>query len=456
MSLSSLLSIARTALSASQLELSVTGNNIANASTPGYTRQIAQLEASTPQNTPIGQLGTGVTVDGVDRTRSAFLDSSYRSENSLLGEYTAQHDTLSGVEDVLNEPSDQGLGSTLDAFWSSWSDLANDPTGSANRVVVRERGQALALQLNSLSQRVTQQTSDTLAQLNQDVATVNSTVQRIADLNRQLAAAESGGKSAPDLEDARDLALDKLSQIAPVRVIPRDQGSVAVYVGDTLVLDGGTTRALSVQTNPDGTIGVRTQDSPRAVDLQSGRLKAETDLVSTTLPGIARQLDAVAQALVTSVNAVHQSGYTAAGQTSIPFFDPKGVTAATIALSTQVVQSADAVAASTTGAPGDATLAQRIAELSNAPVASLGGNTVDGAYDDLVTTLGTAVEDTNNRVTAQQTLVTQVQNQRASVGGVSVDEELVNLITFQQSYVAATRVVTAANQMMQYLLQAVQ
>jgi len=456
MSLSSLLSIARSALSASQLELSVTGNNIANASTDGYTRQTARLEASTPQNTPIGQLGTGVTVDAIDRTRSAFLDSSYRSENSLLGEYTAQHDTLSGVENIFNEPSDQGLASTLDAFWSSWSDLANDPTGSANRAVVRERGQALALQLNSLAKRVTEQSSDTLAQIGQDVATVNTTVQQLADLNRQIAAAESGGKSAPDLEDARDLALDKLSAIAPVRVIPREQGSVAVYVGDTMVLDGATSRTLSVQANPDGSIGIWTQDSPRAIDLQSGRLKAETDLVSTTLPGLTRQLDAVAQALVTSVNAVHQSGYTADGQTNVPFFDPSRVTAATITLSTQVAQSANAVAASATGAPGDATLAQRIADLSDAPVASLGGATVGAAYDDLVTSLGTTVDDANNRMTAQQTLVSQVQNQRSSVSGVSVDEELVNLITFQQSYVAATRVVTAANQMMQYLLQAVQ
>jgi len=455
-SLSSLLSIARSALSASQLELDVTGHNIANASADGYTRQAARLTASTPLATSVGDLGTGVTVEGIDRARSSFLDGTYRSENSLLGQYTAENDTLSSVQGLLNEPSSQGLASSLDAFWASWSDLANDPTGSANRVVVRQRGQALASQLNTLAAQVDQQRSDTLAQLGQDVASANSIAARVADLNRQIAAAESGGKTAPDLEDARDLALDQLSDIAPVRVIAREQGSVAVYVGDALVVDGGTVRTLAVQSNPDGSVGAAVADSAQPLDLSSGRLKAETSLVSTDLPALTGQLDDIARTLVTTVNAVHRSGYTATGQTGVDFFDPAGVTAASIALSRPVLGSADAVAASATGAPGDAAVAQQIAALQNASAPELGGRTVNAAYNDLVTSLGTAVSDASNRQAAQQTLVSQVESQRSSTSGVSVDEELVNLITYQQSYVAATRVVTAANQMMQYLLQAVQ
>ena len=456
MSLSSLLGIARSALSASQLELDVTGNNIANATRDGYTRQRARLQASTPLATPIGQLGTGVTVAGVDRLRDGFLDATYRSENSLLGGFTAKSDTLGQIESVLGEPSDTGLASTLDAFWSSWSDLASDPTGSANRAVVRQRGQALALQLNSLGQRVDRVRADTLSQLTQDVGTVNSLAQQLADLNRQIAAAESGGKTAPDLDDARDTVLDQLSQLAPVRTVTREQGSIGVYLGDTMIVDGGTTRALSLTTNADGTIGVWAADSPRPVDLASGKLEAEVSLVSTDLPAITKQLDDLAQALVTSVNAVHQSGYGATGQTGVPFFDPAGTTAETIALSAPVQASADAVAASATGAPGDATVAQRIAALADAPVASLGNRSINAAYGDLVTNLGSDVNDATGRATAQQTLVTQVQTQRSSSDGVSTDEELVNLITFQQSYSAAARVITAANQMMQYLLQAVQ
>jgi flagellar hook-associated protein 1 FlgK len=455
-SLSSLLSIARSALSASQLELDVTGHNIANATTDGYTRQSARLVASTPLATPVGDIGTGVTVAGIDRARSSFLDGTYRSENSLLGEYGAENDTLSSVQSLLSEPSSQGLASSLDAFWASWSDLANDPTGSADRVVVRQRGQSLAAQLNTLAGQVDQQRADVLAQLNQDVASVNSIAARVADLNRQIAAAESGGKTAPDLEDARDLALDQLSDLAPVRVIARNQGSTGVYVGDTLVVDGGTVRTLAVRTNADGTVGVGLTDTSQPLDLSSGRLKAETSLLSSDLPALTSELDDIARSLVTTVNAVHETGYTAAGQTGVDFFDPTGMTAASIALSQPVLQSADAVAASATGAPGDASVAQRIAALQNAPAPDLGGRTINAAYNDLVTALGSAVSDAQSRQSAQQTLVTQVQSQRSSTSGVSVDEELVNLITYQQSYVAATRVVTAADQMMQYLLQAIQ
>jgi flagellar hook-associated protein 1 FlgK len=449
MSLSSLLGIARSALAARQTQLDVTGHNIANATSDGYTRQRVRLVAATPLRTSVGQIGTGVVVDGIERARSTGLDASFRTESGSLSRFQTLSDTLGRVEAMIGEPSDTGLAASLDAFWSAWSDLAADPSGSATRTVVRQRATQVVSQIGDLGRRIEGVRTQTVTQLGSQVGEINNAAERIVALNIQIQAAGV----APDLRDARDLAVDQLSKLVPVRVVEHPTGAIAVYAGDTLLLDSGMRRELTVNYSLDGIYSLGFADSSRPVVATNSSTGALVDLLNTGLPELQQQVDQLAGAIVDAVNTEHRNGIPASGGLAgTNFFDPAGTTAYTMAIESAILESVDAIAASGGGAPGDGSVAQAIANLRGTALPSLDGRSAGAFYADLATGLGLSVADANRQTTTQDILVNQITNQRSSVSDVSVDEELVNLIAFQQAYVAATRVVTAADEMMQAVL----
>src|SRR5215207_1509166 len=183
MSLGSILSVARTAIQAQQTAMQVMSQNVANAETPGYTRQRAELAANFPQSFPYGNVGTGVTVQTVTRARDALLDVAYRNDAGNAAGSALRRDLLQEVENVLGEPSDIGLSAALDAFWSSWSDLANDPTSGAARSVVQQRGRTLAGMLNTFAQRLGDARSQANLRLDESVRSLNGLADHVAQLN---------------------------------------------------------------------------------------------------------------------------------------------------------------------------------------------------------------------------------------------------------------------------------
>ncbi len=200
---------------------------------------------------------------------------------------------------------------------------------------------------------------------------MNDLAARVADLNQQILAYGGASGSAPDLADQRDLIVDQLSSIVGVRVLAREDGTIGVIAGDTMLVDGANAQTLSVRALGGGGYGVFTAGGI-VVDPKSGSLKALTDLTTITLPGIQRRLDQLAEALVTTVNAIHRAGTTGTGATGVDFFDPAGITAQSISLSAAVEASGDAIAAGT-GASGDGSVARQIAGLATAANAALGG-----------------------------------------------------------------------------------
>jgi flagellar hook-associated protein 1 len=451
MSLASLLSIARSALYAQQLAMSVTAHNVANAQTPGYSRQRLELTAATPQMTPMGTVGRGVTEASIQRVRDTFFDTRYRSESGLLGNSATMGDFLGQVEAAVHEPSTDGLAASLDGLFSSFANLANDPTSSTSRALVQQAGRRFAQQLNQLDTTVHQIADGALTQMREQVGQVNDLAHRIGELNQQILASGGPGGNAPDLQDQRDLLVDQLSSLVGVRVMQRDDGTIGVAAGDTILVDGATSQALSVQALAGGGFGLATVGGG-TMDPKSGSLRALCDLTTTTLPGIQRQLDTLAQTLVTTVNAIHRSGFTLSGATGTDFFDPAGVTAQSIALAPAVAASGDAIAAAGIAAPGDSTVAQRLAGLATTGVAALGGKSFRDFYIDLAGAVGSSVSGTTQDTDAHQAMVDQADTMRASVSGVSVDEEMVALIGQQQAYSAAARIVKIADDMMQALL----
>lgn len=477
---SGLFSIARSALIAQQTALQTVAQNIANAETPGYSRQEALLVSNTPVRMTYGNVGTGVSVVGIIRKRDVLLDDGFRSANAQLGNAEMRRDGLSSLESVFGEPSDAGMANALDQFWGSWSDLAASPNSGAARAVVQQRGNQVASLFNSYDTQLTQQRTTTIDRINNTVAQINQFASQVAELNQRIVVSESGSGSANDLRDQRDVLLDSLSKIAGTRVIPQASGSVAVLIGNGSLVDGTSWRPVTAELNPpnplpavvpsDVPVRIRLGNSPDPVSPLGGELAGLTKFVNEDIPGLRSRLDTMASALVAQVNTAHTAGYTFNGNT-IPgtaagaFFDIGTVTnpvrGGTIRLDSLVAADALKIAASgNANAPTDNAAAQALAALriTGGTVSHTGPGGVTetgsfmGFFRTTVTRLGIETRASDDDSKVYGSLTEQAEMRRQSVSGVSTDEELVHMLKLQQSYTAATKLIKTADEMLQTLL----
>ncbi|MGB4553070.1 MAG: flagellar hook-associated protein FlgK, partial [bacterium] len=246
---------ARRALMAQQQALNTTNHNIANANTPGFSRQQAVF-ATTPAYT-LGhslagkalEMGTGVKIEDIRRMRDSFLDYQFRSEVKELGRWEVRRDTLQKMEVVINEPSEAGLASVLESFWDSWHELSENPESSTARAVVLQQGIALVDTLNHLSWQLYQLRQDLNETLEIYINEINSLARQIADLNDQIIRVEASSKRANDLRDKRDLLVDQLAKLTGVHVTEKESGAIDVVIGNRGLVEG--TRALSLKTQGD-------------------------------------------------------------------------------------------------------------------------------------------------------------------------------------------------------------
>jgi len=477
---SGLFGIARTALLTHQTSLQVVSQNVANAETPGYSRQRPMLSASTPLRMPTGNIGTGVRFEGVERQRDILLDRSFRSASSLLGESNYRRDALSQVEEMFGEPSDAGMAAKLDQFWSAFSELSATPGSLSAKAVVQQRGQQLAQLFNDYDTGLTQARESATSRISTTVSQINQLAEQVAELNGRITTAEAGGSVASDLRDRRDLLLDDLSRMAGTRVEPQRDGSVTVMLANSTLVDGTSARALRVQLDPptpppaitpaDIPVKLLLGNSVDRLAPLGGELKAMADVINTDVPQLRGRLDALASALAGAVNTAHSSGFVFSGA-AIPgaaagnFFDPgtvgDPVRAGTLRLFSAIA--ADPANIATSGdanAPLDNSVSTALSALRNNTTAvsftgpngeseTAGLNTF---FRSTVTRLGLAVRSAEDDAIVRTTLADQADTRRQSVSGVSTDEELIMLMRVQQSYVAATKLIKTADEMLQTIL----
>lgn len=475
-----LFSIARTALTAHQVALQTISQNIANAETPGYSRQEAVLSATTPVRFPYGNVGTGVTVDTIRRKRDVLLDDSFRSANALAGQSDMRSNLMGQVEGIFGEPTDQGMANALDQFWNSWSDLSAAPDSLSARSVVQQRGRQLAQLFNDFDTQLTQQRTSNLERLSNSVEQINALASQVAELNVRIVTSESNGNQNNDLRDLRDTRLDELAKLAGTRVLNNADGSVSVLIGNSTLVDGDTASPVKVElVNPvplpatpltDVPVRLRLGDSPDAIYPLGGQVAALKDVLNTDIPQLRGRLDAMASQLVTAVNTAHAGGFTFTGNT-IPgtaagnFFAagtvPNPVRAANIRLDAAITADPARIAASgNANGPTDNAVAQAMAALrSQANTVSwtdASGATETGTFVSFfrssMTRLGIEVSAASDNAGVMQSLVDQADTRRQSVSGVNTDEELVQMMRVQQSYAAASKMIKVADDMLQTLL----
>lgn len=461
-SLSGILSVAANSARVQQSAMQVVAQNVGNASTPGYSREQADLTALPGIMTPQGALGAGVAMANVTRLRDPMLDVAYRQYAADGSRASTSQNWLSQVEGIFGEPSDNGLAASMDTFWSAWSSLSNNPGNVAAQTAVRAAGAQVAALLNGYAGQLDRLQVNAGAQLAQSVQSFNQLARQVADLNDRIVAAESGGQQAPTLRDQRDQLVDQMSELAAVRAFMTSDGSVNVVIGGTAVVSGAAYTPLEVA-RVGAVPVVTTAGDPSPLAQVGGAIGALTGFMSDDLSTVRASLDALARGLVNAVNTIHSTG-----TTGVDFFDPTGSTASTMKLSAAVGADAKMVASGVTST-GDNSVALRIAALRDAVGAGKLEDAMGAAafasqvglpphtsfgdsYGDLVSLVGSRVRSAANDTTAYQALTRNADTQRQSVAGVSLDEELTRLMQIQQAYAAAAKVVSAADTMAQTIL----
>jgi flagellar hook-associated protein 1 FlgK len=426
---------------AQQLALNVTGHNIANANTPGYTRQTARMEASVPYTEPgtsrppqAGQLGTGVTVAEYERVRDTFIDVQLRAQTMRASAAEATRDGLQQVELALAEPSSNGLNSLLERYWSAWHDVSNSPENVATRQALAQSAASLVDGFRTFVSQLDTIASQTADNVTATLADVNSIGRQIGLLNDTISRARLVGDQPNDLLDQRDVLLDRLAQLGNVSVTEGALGSVDVTIGGATLVSGTTASTLAETDFTSLTSGKR-----------GGGL---SDLRDTVLPGYRATIDGIASALITQTNTRHAAGFDLAGAAGGAFFTGTG--AGDIAVSSAILASPSLIAASGNGTPGNADNALAIANLRSTPV--VGGSTIDTAYVQLVTTVGSDAQEAQRTLENAALLAGSLEDRRQSVSGVSLDEEMTNLVKFQRGYQASARAMSAVDSMLETLI----
>lgn len=448
---------------AGQAGLDTASNNIANANTPGYTRQRVELSAAHSFESPYGPVGTGVKVEDVARLRDGFLDARYRSAVGDGAAAEVRSDFLSSMERLSGEP-ELGLSSKIGELWAAMEDWSNDPnTDAARRAVLNELG-TVAETFRGTAAAWDQLGADSAAQLDVVVGEVNETLETLhEDFNVKLANADMD-RVGPGLLDQRDQLLDRLSELTGATVTYNEDQTVTVELdGQTLLdyeayPDGPATVAVGPDTNGDTKVGVLAPDAaagdPATVVDASGELGGLHQAVHEDLPAWRAQLDELANTLMTAINDQNAEGALANGDPGDPLLGGGG--AEDIALLTEDIS--DLAAGTLTGdapQPNDGTNARAFADLRTEAMAPAGGGdpaSFEDQLGDLVVGLAGAVRSTDSTTEAARGIATGAKLSRDSQHGVSIDEEMVDLVRYQRALEASARVMTTVDQTLDVLV----
>jgi flagellar hook-associated protein 1 FlgK len=448
------LEVARKALSSYQLALTVYGNNIANVDTPGFSRRTVLQAEGEGHKLTVGRIGLGVDTVTIRRMRDAFLDDSFRRQTSSLAMYESLEENLAEVEMVFGEPGESGLSGALNEFWDSWQELANQPESQTVRTLVRDKAQVLARVLHQMDRSLVNQINALNTEVEASVGEINSIASAIADLNGRIVASEASGHEATDLRDQRDLLVDQLSELTDVTTFERDDGSLSLMMGSEALVERTHSVPLSVAESSLSGIAVkeiRLGEMNRAIRPSGGKVAAMLETRDAVLPGYRENLNEIARSIVEAVNSVHRSGHALDGTTGRDFFDPTGITAETIEVSPIIFGDVNLIAASSDGSVGNGDTSLAIAALRFQGVTS-NGSTVDEYYGSLVGSLGIASASAAEHREREELLILEIENRRESVKGVSIDEEMTNMIAAQHAYEAAAKLVNIVDEMMETII----
>ena len=446
-SLNASLSIALSGLTAEQGALQATTNNISNVNTPGYSRQVANLVSSPPIVIDPLTLGSGVTLESIDSVRDPILESRIQQETQTQGQMSALVSALQQTQVPFTAGSGD-IGTAITNFFNSVNQLSTSPADLSVRQGVLTAADNLATTINTTANRLTEQRMNLDLSVVQTVGQINQLSQQIAQLNGQISTLQNVGQNAGSFIDQRTQAIQQISALVDVAVIPSDNNSIILTTanGAPLVI-GQQSFALETQTNATGLHDVYSQGADITRTISSGQLGGTLQVRDQQIPGIQAQLDTLAAGLATSVNSVQTAGYDLNGNktTLANLFNPPPATGAAASLSVALTDPS-LLAASSDGSAGGNGNAEAMYALRSQNI--INGQAPIDYYSGIVFQVGNEASNAAAEQSASSLVLQQLNDQRAAISGVSLDQEAANMVEYQNAYAASAQVITAINNMM--------
>jgi flagellar hook-associated protein 1 len=445
-SLNASLATALSGLTTAEGALAVTTNNVANVNTPGYSRQVPVLVASDPVEVYPLTVGTGVTLQSVESITDPLLEAQVQQQTQDQGQFSALASALQQTQ-VNFTTSDSDIGTQISNFFDSINQLSTDPSDLTVRQNVLTAADNLATSFNSTANNLTQQQANLDASSVETVGQINQLTQQIAQLNAQISDVQNVGESAGTFVDQRTLAINQLSALVDVSVIPSDNTLTLTTGNGAPLVIGQQSFQLQTKINSAGQHDVYSQGNDITSQITSGQLGGTLQARDQEIPAIQSQLDTLAAGLANAVNTVQAGGFDLNGNAGTNLFNPPpvGVTGAAATLSVAITDPA-LIAASSDGTQGSNGNLETMYALNSQAI--IGGQSPTDYYSGIVANVGNDTADASAEQSASAQILQQLNDQLSAVSGVSLDDEAANMVQYQDAYQASAEVVTTINDMM--------
>jgi len=448
------LNAGRTSLGTNQKAIEIAGNNIANVNTPGYSRQQAELTPFPSLQFGNFFIGQGVKISDVTREHDVFITRQLQDKAADFGEENAKAEPMSEVERVLSV-SEDSLATDIDRFFDAWQELSANPSGQAEREIVIQRGTLLAESFHGIVEEMETVQGNINTTLLSKIDNVNFQLAQVAELNQQIAAIQASGQSPNTFLDQRDQLLQKLSQTLGIQSYEDSTGMVGVQLpgGLPLVQSDGALSIEAVTVGDDLQLKIHMGEA--TFDINAGNLGGEfkgmLQMRDEFIPARLAEIDQLAYAITSEVNTVHQAGVGLDGVGSRDFFNPLAAVDGSARNISMAIFSSNEVAAGTSGASGDNTNALAMAGLADAKLVN-GEDTFVGFYGKVASEVGIAAGQNTLALSGAEDAMLQLENMREAKVGVSLEEEMIDLIQFQKGFEASAKFLSTVDEMMDTLL----
>ncbi|PKL82178.1 MAG: flagellar hook-associated protein FlgK [Ignavibacteriae bacterium HGW-Ignavibacteriae-3] len=464
MRIGTIFDVAVRAMSTYKQAIDVTSNNISNAGNKDYSRQRAQFGTVTAEN---GR-GAGVRLADVQRIKDDLLGVQIRNYNSKSSDANKRAEILSQIEAIVAEPSDVGLANYLTEFFNSWDKLSAQPNSTSLRLNVIQKAQSVSDRFEQMLTGLNDIQTSLQREAHNDVDAINSYLRDINDYNKKISESELRNIKANELKDQRDAVIDKLSKIVNVSVQNNPNGSVTVNVGGLFGADVSSVNEFDIKIINSQLRLVSKSDTNSIAYMNSGSLFAVSDMYSNTINKYKTNLESLESSFVNNINAVHMSGNTlingASSSTGVPFFGERdlngnvinAISGGQLRINPAILTNPSNIAASSlANNDGNGMNANSIARLMETRIPELSDKTFLDYYNMTMNGLGLDKVSADNAIQSSDAILLQLENQKTSTSGVSLDEEMTNVLQFQRCYDAASKMVKVADEMMQTILQMV-
>ena len=444
------MSVGTGALAAEQGALEETANNIANVNTPGYSRKEPQFSENPPVILGPMTFGTGVSLENVSSIRDPILQLQIQQETGQQGQLDA---LLTGMKQVESQFTAQSsdIESQLSGLFSSISQLSTDPASVPLRQGVLTAAANLASTFQITANNLTRQRTSLDQSVTQAVEQVNTLTQQIAKLNAQISSLENLHQDASTFIDQRDVAIGKLSGLIDVSEIRSDSGITLTTSNGTALVSGNLSFTLGTQPDVSGVQHILAQGKDITAEINSGQLGGLLEVRDQKIPALLSSLDTLAAGLANAFNGANAAGFDLNGNPGGNLFTspPAGGQGAAASMAVAITDPA-LLAASSDGSAGSNGNLANFSSIHDQAI--INGSTPSAYYSNLIFGVGNDVANGSAELQSSQLILQQLQDQRGSISGVSLDEEAANLVQYQRAYDAAARVVDTVNQMLETVI----